>query len=222
MPTPPVALTKSAYAYDEIRRRILTGQIPQGSILSQAQMAQEIGVSTTPLREALRRLAAEGMVQLESHRDARVTPLTADEARNLYLIRESLDPLAAGLAAAGRTDGDIAAIKESLKRLTPLSTAADLEALTAHREFHRAVYTASHNSLLIGILEGLWDKADRYRQVGLNSQKDSAQDRTRVQKEHEEIADAVIAGDADRARETMRRHVVGSLGRRAIRVLETA
>ena len=70
MPIPPVALTKSAYAYDEIRRRILTGEIPQGSVLSQAQMAQEIGVSTTPLREALRRLAAEGMVRLESHRDA--------------------------------------------------------------------------------------------------------------------------------------------------------
>ncbi|GAA3696239.1 GntR family transcriptional regulator [Arthrobacter ginkgonis] len=222
MPTPPVALTKSAYAYDEIRRRILTGEIPQGSVLSQAQMAQEIGVSTTPLREALRRLAAEGMVQLESHRDARVTPLTADEARDLYLIRESLDPMAAGLAAASRTDGDIADIRESLKRLTPLSAAADLEAMTAHREFHRAIYTASHSPLLIGILEGLWDKADRYRQVGLNSQKDSAKDRARVQKEHEEIADAVIAGDADRARESMQRHVVGSLGRRAIGVLETA
>ncbi|GER23904.1 transcriptional regulator [Zafaria cholistanensis] len=222
MPVPPVALTKSAYAYDEIRRRILTGEIPQGSVLSQAQMAQEIGVSTTPLREALRRLEAEGMVQLESHRDARVTPLTADEARDLYLIRESLDPMAASLAAASRTDVDIAAIGEALKRLIPLSAAADLEAMTAHREFHRAIYTASHSPLLIGILEGLWDKADRYRQVGLNSQKDSAKDRARVQKEHEEIADAVITGDADRAREVMRRHVVGSLGRRAIGVLETA
>jgi DNA-binding GntR family transcriptional regulator len=222
VPIPPVALTKSAYAYDEIRRRILTGEIPQGSVLSQAQMAHEIGVSTTPLREALRRLAAEGMVQLESHRDARVTPLTAEEARDLYLIRESLDPMAAGLAAAGRTDTDIADIRESLKRLTPLSNAADLEALAAHREFHRAIYTASHNPLLIGILEGLWDKADRYRQVGLHSQKDYAKDRARVQKEHEEIAEAVITGDVDRARESMQRHVVGSLGRRAIGVLETA
>ncbi|MFC7850722.1 GntR family transcriptional regulator [Arthrobacter sp. NPDC057388] len=215
----PALLTKNAYAYEELRTRILTGVLPQGSILSQALLAQEIGVSTTPLREALRRLAAEGLVQLESHRDARVASLTADEARDLYVLRENLDPLAAGLAAHSRTPADIENIQAALKQLTPLHDAADLEAMTAHREFHRAVYRASHNPLLIGILEGLWDKADRYRQIGLQSQKDSAKDRKRVREEHIEIADAVVAGDAVRAREIMQRHVVGSLGRRAIAVL---
>lgn len=222
MPIPPVALTKSAYAYDELRRRILTGEIPPGSVFSQTMLAQELGVSTTPLREALRRLAAEGMVQLDSHRDARVTPLTADEARNLYVIRENLDPLAAGLAATSRTQADIASIETSLARLTPLSSSASLEALTAHREFHRAVYLASHNPLLIGILEGLWDKADQYRQIGLQNQKDSEKDQARVHEEHEQIAEAVIAGEPDRAREAMQRHVLGSLGRRAIDVLGPA
>ena len=220
MPNPTVVLTKSAYAYDELRRRILTGEIPQGSVLSQAMLAQEIGVSTTPLREALRRLAAEGLVQLESHRDARVAALTAEEARDLYAIRENLDPLAAGLAAEARTEADMENIETALKQLTPLHDAADLAAMTAHREFHRAVYCASHNPLLINILEGLWDKADRYRQVGLQSQNDSEKDRIRVREEHIQIAEAVIAGDALRARETMQRHVIGSLGRRAIGVLE--
>ena len=215
----PPALTKSAYAYEELRRRILTGEIGHGSVLSQAQLAHEIGVSTTPLREALRRLAAEGLVQLESHRDARVASLTADEARDLYVLRENLDPLAAGLAAGSRTPADIEDIQAALKQLTPLHDAADLDAMTAHREFHRAVYKASHNPLLIGILEGLWDKADRYRQIGLQSQKDSEKDRKRVRQEHIEIADAVVSGDAVRAREIMQRHVVGSLGRRAIAVL---
>ncbi|MDP9695578.1 UNVERIFIED_ORG: DNA-binding GntR family transcriptional regulator [Arthrobacter globiformis] len=214
-----VALTKSAYAYEELRRRILTGEIGHGSVLSQAQLAHEIGVSTTPLREALRRLAAEGMVQLESHRDARVASLTADEARDLYVLRENLDPLAAGLAAESRTPSDIEDIQAALNQLTPLLDAADLDAMTAHREFHRAVYRASHNPLLIGILEGLWDKADRYRQIGLQSQKDSEKDRKRVREEHIEIADAVVSGDAVRAREIMQRHVAGSLGRRAIAVL---
>jgi DNA-binding GntR family transcriptional regulator len=219
---PAVALTKNAYAYEEMRRRILSGENPQGSVLSQAQLAQEIGVSTTPLREALRRLAAEGLVQLESHRDARVASLTAEEARDLYVIRENLDPLAAGLAAQSRTPADIANIQATLEQLTPLNDAADLAAMTLHRQFHRAIYTASHNPLLIGILEGLWDKADRYRQIGLQSQKDSENDRIRVQEEHTQIADAVIAGDAVRAREIMQRHVVGSLGRRAISVLAEA
>lgn len=219
MGTPPVSLTKSAYAYEELRRRILSGEIPHGSVLSQARLAHEIGVSTTPLREALRRLAAEGLVQLESHRDARVASLTADEARNLYVLRENLDPLAAGLAAESRTPADIEDIQAALKQLTPLHDAADLDAMTAHRAFHRAVYRASHNPLLINILEGLWDKADRYRQIGLQSRQDSEKDRKRVREEHIEIADAVVSGDAVRAREIMQRHIVGSLGRRAIAVL---
>ncbi|PNI08680.1 GntR family transcriptional regulator [Arthrobacter sp. AFG7.2] len=220
MPIPPIALTKSAYAYDELRRRILTGQIQPGAVFSQTSLAQELGVSTTPLREALRRLAAEGMVQLDSHRDARVTPLSPDEARNLYVIRENLDPLAAALAATSRTPEDISAIEVTLKQLTPLNESSDLDAMTAHRNFHRAIYTASHNPLLIGILEGLWDKADQYRHIGLQNQQDSAKDHARVQQEHVLIAEAVIAGQADHARETMHRHVLGSLGRRAIEVLE--
>jgi DNA-binding GntR family transcriptional regulator len=216
---PSPILTKNAYAYEELRRRILTGDIEQGSVLSQSKLAQEIGVSTTPLREALRRLAAEGMVELKSHSDARVASLTAEEARDLYVIRENLDPLAAGLAAESRTPADVANIQSALEQLKPLQDAADLTAMTAHREFHRAIYTASHNPLLIGVLEGLWDKADRYRQIGLKTQKDSEKDRIRVREEHIEIADAVIQGDHTRAREVMQRHVVGSLGRRAISVL---
>ncbi|HEY9358041.1 MAG TPA: GntR family transcriptional regulator [Arthrobacter sp.] len=222
MANPAVALSKNAYAYEELRRRILTGDIPQGSVLNQVQLAHEIGVSTTPLREALRRLAAEGLVQLESHRDARVASLTADEARDLYVIRENLDPLAAGLAAESRTPADVDRIQAALEQLTPLHDTADLGAMTVHREFHRTIYTASHNPLLTGILEGLWDKADRYRQIGLQSRTDSEKDRIRVQEEHVEIADAVIAGDAARAREAMHRHVAGSLGRRAISVLSTS
>ncbi|MGF9649388.1 GntR family transcriptional regulator [Pseudarthrobacter oxydans] len=218
MPLPPV-LTKNAYAYEELRRRILTGDIEQGSILSQSKLAREIGVSTTPLREALRRLAAEGMVELKSHSDARVAALTAEEAKDLYVLRENLDPLAAGLAAESRMPTDVAAIEAALKQLTPLHDAADLAAMTAHRDFHRTIYTASHNPLLIGILEGLWDKADRYRQVGLQGQQATEKDRIRVEAEHIKIAEAVIAGDPARARAAMHQHVMGSLGRRAIAVL---
>jgi len=219
LPVPPPILTKNAYAYEELRRRILTGEIKEGSVLSQSRLAQEIGVSTTPLREALRRLAAEGLVELKSHSDARVAALTADEARDLYLIRENLDPLAAGLAAESRTPSDIDDIQAALAQLVPLRDASDLAAMRAHRDFHRAIYTASHNPLLTGILEGLWDKADRYRQVGLRGQEESEKDRLRVQEEHQQIAEAVISGDAARARAIMHRHIMGSLGRRAIAVL---
>jgi DNA-binding GntR family transcriptional regulator len=220
MTSPRPALTKNAYAYEELRRRILAGELAAGQTISQEHLAVELGVSTTPLREALRRLDAEGLVTLASHRDARVTELDAAEARSLFEIRENLDPLAAKLAAGRRTDADVAAIEATLRGLEPLSASTGFEALLAHRAFHRSVYTASHNPLLSSLLEGLWDKADRYRLVGLRSTPDSDEDRERVRREHAEIAETVIAGDARAAERAMKKHVQGSLGRRAIAALE--
>ncbi|MFT4395386.1 GntR family transcriptional regulator [Gordonia lacunae] len=219
MTTPGGMFTKNDYAYVELQRRILTGVLPAGAVIPQARLAAEIGVSTTPLREAIRRLSAEGMVELEAHRDARVTPVSADEARNLYQVRENLDPLAAALAARTRTAADIAAISDAFDRLSPIASASDLDALVRHREFHRSVYRASGNPVLIDILERLWDKADRYRVIGLSHRGDTPGDRSRVTAEHQAIMAAVADGDADRADAVMREHIANSLGRRAIDAL---
>jgi DNA-binding GntR family transcriptional regulator len=217
---PRSALTKNAYAYEVLRHRILAGELIQGQTISQEHLAAQLGVSTTPLREALRRLAAEGLVTLDAHRDARVTRLDANEARSLFEVREQLDPLATKLAASQRSELDIVAIEAALKDLEPLSTSTDPQMMLAHRAFHRSVYRASHNQLLMSLLEGLWDKADRYRQVGLQSKPDSAADRERVRREHIAIAEAVTTGNAKVAERVMRQHVRASLGRRAIAALE--
>lgn len=214
-------LTKNDYAYVELRDRILSGALPAGSAIPQARVAQEIGVSTTPLREAVRRLAAEGFIRLEAHRDARVAEVTAAEARHLYEVRESADPLAASLAAARRTEEDLRRIRAAEAELAPITGDGSVRALAAHREFHRSVYEASGNPILIDILERLWDKADRYRMVGLRSRGDSDDDSLRVAAEHREIAEAVEAGASERAAEAMRVHIQGSLGHRAIDALET-
>lgn len=220
MPPRP-ALTKNAYVYEELRRRILAGELTQGQSISQEQLAADLGVSTTPLREALRRLDAEGLVTIDAHRDARVSSLNAEEARDLFEVRERLDPLATMLAATRRTEADVTAIRAALRDLEPLSlTTTTVQTLLVHRAFHRSVYTASHNPLLMSLLEGLWDKADRYRLVGLRSKPDSTQDAERVRQEHIAIAKAVIDGDTRTAERVMRKHVRGSLGRRAIGALE--
>ena len=219
MTTPGGMFTKNDYAYAELQRRILTGVLPAGAVIPQAKLAAEIGVSTTPLREAIRRLSAEGMVELEAHRDARVTPVSANEARHLYQVRENLDPLAATLAARTRTAADIAAISNAFDRLSPIASASDVDALVRHREFHRTVYRASGNPVLIDILERLWDKADRYRVIGLSHRGDSPDDRSRVTAEHRAIMEAVADGDAERADAVMREHIGNSLGRRAIDAL---
>ena len=98
-------MTKAEIAYELVRDQVLRGGLGPGAVIPQADLARELGISTTPLREALRRLMTEGLVELDAHRDARVTRLTAEEARDLVEIRRSLDPLAAGLAAERRTTG---------------------------------------------------------------------------------------------------------------------
>ncbi|MFY7065745.1 GntR family transcriptional regulator [Nocardiopsis changdeensis] len=213
--------SKSEYAYEEIKQRILTDALHPGAAVNQEGVAAELGISTTPVREAFKRLASEGLMVLATHKDARVSELTFAEAQSLYEIRLNIDPLAARWAAERRTDADVAAIRKAVGDLHPLTGTAGIPALTAHREFHRAVYRASHNQPMIEILDSLWDKADRYRQFTLKYRTDSEAEIERVRAEHQALADAVADGDGARAAEVMRAHISQSLGRQAMEELRS-
>ncbi|MEX5718242.1 GntR family transcriptional regulator [Geodermatophilus maliterrae] len=208
------AATKSELAYARVREMILTGELAPGAVLNQAAVAHRIGISTTPLREALRRLAQQGLVELGAHRDARVAPLDATEARDLVELRQDLDPLAAGLAAHRRTAADLAGMADSLDRLESLPDDPSPAQLAGHRRFHAALYRASHNALLVEVLDGLWDKTDRYRRHALRAGR-SDEERARRAEEHRLLVEAVQDRDAAAATELMRRHVETSLAARA-------
>lgn len=203
--------TKSDYAYLRVREAILNGELSPGSILNQATLARTMGISTTPLREALRRLKTEGLVHLDAHRDAHVADLSAEEARDMLDVRRSLDPLGAALAAERRTKADIAQIRAAHEGLEPLPVNATVTHLAAHRRFHAAIYQASHNDILVRSLDELWDKADRYRLLALQTDRgDAARAQKRV--EHQQLMEAVIAGDPDQAFTIMLSHIETSLG----------
>jgi DNA-binding GntR family transcriptional regulator len=206
--------TKSDFAYTRIREGILSGEFEPGMVLQQSLLAKTIGISTTPLREALRRLKSEGLVDLDAHRDARVTPLTAEEARDLLEIRLSLDPLAVALAADRRTKDDIRRMRDHLAAVKPLQSNPSMTDLVSHRAFHQALYQASHNDLLISTLDGLWDKADRYRRLGLEVVR-GQEERDQKDREHHELVDAIVRGDGDGAAEVMHQHISTSLGAHA-------
>jgi DNA-binding GntR family transcriptional regulator len=207
-------VTKSDYAYNRIREAILNGEYEPGEVLHQAMLAKTIGISTTPLREAMRRLMSEGLVELDAHRDARVSTLTAEEARDLLELRLSLDPLAASLAAQRRTKDDVRRMRDTLARVEPLRSNPSVYDLASHRAFHQAVYEASHNDLLIATLGGLWDKADRYRRLGLEVVR-SQEERDQKDREHAALFDAVVAGDGEGAAAVMLQHINTSLGAKA-------
>lgn len=213
--------TKAEVAYTLVRDRLLRGELVPGAVIQQAALARDLGISTTPLREALRRLMTEGLVELDARRDARVTRLTAEEARDLIEIRRSLDPLAAGLAAERRTRDDLALIRAKAAELRPLRTDPGPSELATHRRFHVAIYTASHNQLLVETLDGLWDKADRYRRLALEDGR-TEQDLDRTNTEHLALVDAIAAGDSGTAAAVMLAHVDASLGARAAARLTSA
>jgi DNA-binding GntR family transcriptional regulator len=187
-------------------------------VLPQAALARTIGMSTTPLREALRRLKQEGLVELDAHRDARVRPLDATEARDLLELRHNLEPLAAELAAQRRTPADVAALQESLARLEALPDNPSAAQLESHQLFHAAIHRASHNALLAEMLDGIWVKTDRYRRQALEGGRSEAERDARAT-EHRLLFEAVRDGDAAGAADLMRRHVETSLGARSARDL---
>ncbi|NKY99711.1 GntR family transcriptional regulator [Nocardiopsis alborubida] len=211
--------SKGGLAYTELRRRITSGELAPGSRLSQYELAEEMGMSITPLREAIRRLASEDWVAMDTHRDVRVAPMSASEARELLEARFSLEPSATELAALRRTEREIATMRAAADALLPVTRTWGEEAIAAHRAFHRAIYAASHNNVMIRLLDDLWDKADRYRRIGLELPA-GAESRTIDLNQHHEILELVIAGDGAAAAGLVRSHILNSLGATVTDTLE--
>ena len=211
--------SKSDVAYHELRRMILSGELARGLTARPVRAGREAADEHHPLREAIRRLSSEGLIELDNHKDARVSTISAPEARQLFEVRLALDPAAVELAAERRTDDDIALMRATVARLLPVTRQWGEDALTAHSEFHRALYVASHNDVLIKMLDDLWAKSDRYRRLGLELPA-GEEPRTIDLNEHHQILELVIARDAAGAGALTRRHIQKSLTTAAINALE--
>jgi DNA-binding GntR family transcriptional regulator len=196
--------TKAEAVYVEVRRLILEGILEPGATLSQEALATRLGISVTPLREGLRRLESDGLIELRAHRTMAVPLLTRTDLHDLYAVRRQLDPFAAGAAAKNATDEQIAAIVAAVT----VRTAPGLHTeLVANRAFHRAIYTAAGNRVLTDILDRLWNRSDRYRLIVL---RDHVSQSTAL-REHAEIAAAIQSRDARRGARLMDAHVQGTL-----------
>jgi DNA-binding GntR family transcriptional regulator len=192
--------TKAEAVYGEIRRRILTGELEPGGPINQDALAPELGVSVTPVREAVRRLEAEGLVRFEAHKTVLVTPLSRDELRELYDMRLQLDPYAASLAAARATKDDL----DEIEQLACAPASDDpLEQLIRNRAFHRAIYARSGNNLLIETLDRLWEQTDRYRIILVS--RDIAA--LAANREHAAIAKTMRTGQPRTVAKMIRQHI---------------
>jgi DNA-binding GntR family transcriptional regulator len=195
--------------YAAVRGRILEGDLPRGTRLRQEALAEELGVSRTPLREALRRLAAEGFVEFRPNRGVEVAYITREGARAAYEARLVLEPGAARLAAERRPRDELKAMRAAIQ--SQRRSDGGGVALAASRSFHLALVRASGNEYVARLGEALW--VPGIAQAIYERQSGSAEQALADAAEHEGIADAVEAGDAELAERLTREHIAAALAR---------
>ena len=199
-------------AYQEIKDRIGAGTLPPGAWLREAALAESLGISRTPVREALHALAAEGVVELVRNRGARVTAWTAEDIDEVYRLRALLEGYGARLAARSADGAHVArlgvlaeAYEESLLS-SPDSHGTFDAAVQCNNEFHRAVLDASGSTRLSALL-GVISSVPLVRQAFRHYTPDDLR-RSIVQ--HRDIANAVARGDEELAETAMRTHILAA------------
>jgi DNA-binding GntR family transcriptional regulator len=194
-------------AYDRIRALILSGEMAMGARLSQLDLAEHLGISRTPVREALRRLAGEGLVDALPQRGFRVADLGLGAVMRRLEVRLLLEPGAARLAAQRAQTDDLAALREAIRME---AEATEPDAIhDASRLFHLNLARATHNVDILGTLDALW-----IVEVGrrlLSQRADEPDWKEADVREHEQILAAVEARDGERAERLAREHIVDAL-----------
>lgn len=189
-------------AYVAIRRLIVALELGPGSVINERELVEQLGIGRTPVREALRRLAHEGLVEVYPRRGMFVTDVDVRKLAFVSEVRVALEPEAARLAAERATDPERAELQELLDELD--AAGADDHALMALDErIHRAVYRCARNDLLATTLEQYYVLALRIWTIALDRQhelNDAVQG-------HRALLEAIHDGDGVRAAATMRAHV---------------
>lgn len=189
-------------AYERLLSAIDSGDLPPGSRLLESQLAERMGISRTPVREALRRLEAQGLVTHEPHRGVVVAELDYDQLGELYAVREVLEGTAARLAARHASPEEIDVLREMAESHAALVD--DAQGLAeANKRFHRQINRACHNRYLNSMLENM-----RVNLALLSGTTFTLPERRRATvTEHREIVDAIAAGDEALAERLARQHI---------------
>jgi DNA-binding GntR family transcriptional regulator len=203
-PAPLENLTLWQRVYDHLRAEILSGGLEPGTELAEVALSEQLGVSRGPLREAIGRLATEGLVTVRPRRGAVVAPLSKEEFLELYQVREALERMAVKLAVPRLEPEDIAVLQELIDAMAVHAEKNEVPAFfEANAAFHERLVDASGNAKLRDLYRQQVDRLSRYRTRSLqlrgNMQRSIA--------EHAAILRAAKRGDAERAAHLMSEHI---------------
>lgn len=198
------SITVKTRAYDHIRRQILDAKLPVGAALSEYQLAAEIGVSRTPVREALKRLEHDGLVRSIARRGTFVAELSGRDIIDIYQVRTALESFAAGVAAASMEPATVTELLKELDAAQRRAATGNIEGAREHDiHMHKRIIASTGNTRLAQILSTLDDQVHRIRQRALS-------DPTRrgaTLAEHRVLLEAIRKRDSGAAEKAMRAHL---------------
>jgi len=194
----------SALAYQRLKQRILDNEYEPGTKVLEQTLADDLGLSRTPVREALVRLEQEGLVEVVPRHGMLVLPIRPSDMREIYEILTNLEPAATERLAAQRPSAErIAPLIEACDAMETALAADDLTAWAkADEKFHFALVNLCGNRRLAAMVMTVWDQAHRARIFTLKLRPKPVEST----REHRAVVEAILAGDAARARELYRLH----------------
>jgi DNA-binding GntR family transcriptional regulator len=206
-------ITAQEAVLGELRRRLVGGLLRPGDQIRQDALAEELGVSRVPVREAMRILEGEGQIAYSPHRGYFVAELDVDELAEIYRLRDILETEAvrAGFHALSEEDTD--RMTQAMEEMREAAASGNIAALTvSNRTFHFTLFASSGMTRLLRILTQLWDSSDPYRSMYFSN----PEHLRLMEREHEAIWKAVVARDEKlllRLLEEHRAHAVPALRR---------
>lgn len=194
--------------FQKLRKDILSGKYQPGDELVESTVGKELGVSRTPVREAIRQLELEGLVELIPNKGTVVNGISVKDMKDIYSIRSKLEGLCAGWAARYRTEEELERLEETVY----------LSKFHAHKEhydqvfeldsrFHEILYEASHSKILAHTLSDFHQYVQKARKLSITSRVRSKNSN----EEHEKILEAVRDGDEKRAEELATQHILNTI-----------
>lgn len=190
--------------FNTLRQAILRGELKPGERLMEIQLANKLGVSRTPIREAIRKLELEGLVLMIPRRGAEVAQITEKSLRDVLEVRRALEELAVQLACLRMTSEDIQKLKQAADDFERVLGNDDITVVAeADVAFHDVIYNATDNERLISLLNNFREQMYRYRVEYLKKKECHA----KLLAEHRELIRAIENRESERATEITSRHI---------------
>ena len=190
--------------FKTLREAIITGDLQPGERLMEIKLANELGVSRTPVREAIRKLELEGLVIMTARKGAEVAPINEKDLREVLEIRKALESLACDLACKNIKDSDILKLKTINSEISAAVDADDIELITKKDvDFHEMINEITDNRRLVQMLHQLKEHIFRYRFEYIKEMKNKRV----IVDEHERIIDSLSEKDAKRASREIEMHI---------------